>query len=401
MIDRHDILRTAIIWGSLSIPAQVVLRQIRLSITELSLDPSDGSILDQMTEMFDPRRHRIDLAQAPLIRFAISQDIDGHWVVVQLMHHLIGDHSTFEVMTNEIKELLEGRGESLPSPQPFRNLVAQTRSKTYSETHEHFFTAMLGDIDTPALPYGLSDVLGDGLDITESKQMLSQELNNRLRAHAKKMGVGLACLCHLAWAQVISRTSGQEQVVFGTVLFGRMQGGSGADQAMGLFINTLPIRIDVQGLTVEASVRQTQSNLAALLEHEHASLALAQRCSSIPAGTPLFSSMLNYRHHNTASSGASEIPGVKFLEGEERTNYPFVMSVEDGGDTLGLTAQVVKQFDSSRVCKYMEQVLESLADALDNTPSMPVRELEMLPVEERETLTQSWNATETRFPDHL
>ncbi|MCG1055178.1 hypothetical protein KQH49_09595, partial [Mycetohabitans sp. B5] len=128
----------------------------------------------------------------------------------------------------------------------------------------------------------------DGSDVSESHRMLPPALNDRLRAHAKRLGVSLASLCHLAWAQVLARASGQPRVVFGTVLFGRMQAGSGADRAMGLFINTLPLRVDLDG-SVETAVHATHARLAVLLEHEHASLALAQRCSGVPAGTPLFS----------------------------------------------------------------------------------------------------------------
>ncbi|KAF9147455.1 hypothetical protein BGX20_006644, partial [Mortierella sp. AD010] len=327
-------------WKNLSVPAQVVLRHAPMPITELSLNATDGPILDQMTRLFDPRDHSIDLTQAPLIRFAIAQNIDGTWIAFQLMHHLIGDHSTLEVVMKEIKIFLDGRMESMSLPQPFRNLIAQARSGPGAETHAHFFKEMLAEIDTPALPYGFSDILLDGADITESYWKIPQELNEKLRSHAKRMGVSLASFCHLAWAQVISRTSGQERVVFGTVLFGRMQGGSGADQAMGLFINTLPLRIDISGSSVVESVHKTQTSLAQLLEHEHASLALAQRSSSISAGTPLFSSLLNYRHNSDTLQEGSVIAGLKVLAEDERTNYPFVMNVEDGGNTLGLTAQV-------------------------------------------------------------
>ena len=158
--------------------------------------------------------------------------------------------------------------------------------------------------------------------------MLPQDLNDRLRSQAKRLGVSLASLCHLAWAQVIAATSGQQNVVFGTVLFGRMQGGSGADRAMGLFINTLPLRVDVENATVLESVRRVQTDLATLLEHEHASLALAQRCSSIPSGSPLFSAILNYRHNVVSSEEAELNTGIELLDGQERSSYPFVMSVE-------------------------------------------------------------------------
>ncbi|KAF9341316.1 hypothetical protein BGX26_008708, partial [Mortierella sp. AD094] len=189
VVDRHDILRTAIIWENLSVPAQVVLRHVKMSINELSLKSEEGNIIDQMTKLTDPREHRIHLTRAPLVQFVIAQDADGSWVAVELLHHIIGDHSTLDIMGAEVQAFYYNRGDTLLQPQPFRNLIAQARSSTGSSgVHEHFFTKMLAEIDTPSLPYGLSDVHHDGLDITESHIMLPQDLNDRLRGHAKRMG---------------------------------------------------------------------------------------------------------------------------------------------------------------------------------------------------------------------
>ncbi len=69
VVDRHDILRTAFIWQGLSAPAQVVWRQAPLSVTELTLDPADGPVGEQLAHRFDPRQYRFDLSQAPLLRF--------------------------------------------------------------------------------------------------------------------------------------------------------------------------------------------------------------------------------------------------------------------------------------------------------------------------------------------
>ncbi|KAF9943848.1 hypothetical protein BGZ70_005365, partial [Mortierella alpina] len=256
IVDRHDILRTAIVSENMTIPAQVVLRKAPLSITELKLDPSDGAVISQLMQLYDARKYRIELRSAPLTRFVIAQDADGRWIMVQLLHHIIGDHSTLEIMDEEIRTILGDKADTLPAPQPFRNLVAQVRLGLTVQEHEEFFSKMLSDIDTPALPYGLSDVHREGAGVTETHLMLPQDLNGRLRRHAKRLGVSPASLCHLAWAQVIAATSGQQHVVFGTVLFGRMQGGSGADRAMGLFINTLPLRVDIENHTVLESIRK-------------------------------------------------------------------------------------------------------------------------------------------------
>ncbi|KAF8950000.1 hypothetical protein BGZ46_004810, partial [Entomortierella lignicola] len=362
---------------------------------------ANGSIADQMMELFDPRKYRIDLNKAPLLRFAIAQKVDGRWIAVQLMHHLLGDNSTSKIMLDEIKIVLENKSESLLKSQPFRNLIAQTRSGPGIDMHEKYFTEILADIDSPSLPYGVSDVYRDGCDISESHLELSQDLSDRLRAYSKLMGVSLAAFCHLAWAQVVSRTSGQDKVVFGTVLFGRMQGGSGADQAMGLFINTLPLRVNVDDISVKECVYRIQADLAELLEHEHASLALAQRCSSIPHGIPLFNSLLNYRHGGVEIEDISKIDGMEVIDSQDRTNYPLTMSVVGGGDRLVFSAQAIEPINAARLCGYMCKALESLVTALDNESKMPVRELDIIPSEEHNMLIKSGDSMNTSYPDDL
>ncbi|MEX2746490.1 AMP-binding protein, partial [Rhizobium mongolense] len=361
-----------------------------------------------MKRRFDPRQHRIDLGRAPLMRFVIAVEPDSdRWLLMSLQHHLIGDHTTLEVMHAEVRAVLDGRAHELAAPQPFRNLVAQARLGVDAKAHEEFFQEQLADIDEPIMPFGLSQVHGNGSGVGEAHRMLPQALNDRLRHQARRLGVSLASLCHLAWGQVMARSSGREQVVFGTVLFGRMHAGAGADRALGLFMNTLPLRLDLDGTGVEASVRATHARLAELLAHEHASLALAQRCSGVAAPAPLFSALLNYRHNAPAAvSGAAAavadvLSGAEWLGGEERTNYPLTLSVEDFGEALGLTAQVVEPVSADRVCGYMQQVLEQLAEALEHAPNRPVRELDILPAAERTYLLEDLNRTAAAYPSDV
>ncbi|KAK3806262.1 MAG: Non-ribosomal peptide synthetase module [Benniella sp.] len=395
VVNRHDILRTAVLHGSLSTPVQVVWRHAPLSIQELELNPANGPILDQLKRRLDARKHRIDLTQAPLLRFTIAQDADGQWLLADQLHHLIGDHTTFDTLSIEIKAFMDGLGHTLPPPQTFRNLIAQAQSSSQDD-HERFFKEMLKDIDTPSFPYGLKDVHDQGDNVTSSYRLLPQDLNDRLREQAKHLGVSVASLCHLAWAQVISHTSGEDRVVFGTVLFGRMNSGKGADSAMGLFINTLPLRVDLIG-TVRESILRTHEQLASLLDHEHASLALAQRCSGVPQGTPLFSAILNYRHNTTSSDKVSVMEGIKRLEYQERDNYPLSLSVDDNGVSLGLHADVVQPFSSIRVCGYMQQALECLVSSMEHAPDTVTRELNILPEDEQELLLRTWNATQQAY----
>ncbi|UGY30097.1 amino acid adenylation domain-containing protein (plasmid) [Bradyrhizobium septentrionale] len=404
VVGRHDILRTSFVWEGLSRPAQVVWRNAPLEVSEVELDGSGGPGAAQLKDRFDPRRQRIELGRAPLLRFVIAREPgSARWLLLELQHHLIGDHTTLEVMHAEVRAVLEGREHELAAPQPFRNLVAAARLGVGAEAHEEFFRTMLGDIAEPTTPFGLSEVHGEGRGAHEARRMLPQALNARLRSQARRLGVSLASLCHLAWGQVVARSSDREQVVFGTVLFGRMHGGAGGDRAMGLFINTLPLRLDLDGTGVEASVRTTHARLAELLAHEHASLALAQRCSGVAAPAPLFSALLNYRHNTPAAISASAaddaLSGVEWLGGEERTNYPLILSVEDFGEALGLTAQVAEGVSADRVCGYMQHTLAQLAEALERAPTTPVRELDILPPDERAYLLEALNRTAVTYPE--
>ncbi|RJK64222.1 hypothetical protein CMV60_19110 [Serratia marcescens] len=396
VIDRHDILRTAFITQGVSSPVQVVWRKAELSLRELRLNPEEGEIGSRLTALFDPRRVRPDLTRAPLLSFVAAQGEEGSWCVLQQWHHLIGDHSTLAVMQEEINLILAGRGDELTKAPPFRNAVAQARLGVSKAEHERFFRTMLADIDEPSLPFGLSDVHGEGRDISTAHLALPPALNQQLRRQARRLGVSLASLCHLAWAQVLARATGRDEVVFGTVLLGRMQAGDGAERALGLFINTLPLRLDVNEVGAESAVLQAHIRLSGLLAHEHAPLALAQRCSGVAAGTPLFSALLNYRHNSGEDTALPT--GVTLLDSQERTNYPFVLSVEDGGDSLGLTAQVRQPIEAQRVCGYMAQALSALAQALEQAPQTPVCELEVMPDEEYALQLCRWNHTAEAYP---
>ncbi|MEN5046577.1 amino acid adenylation domain-containing protein [Pseudomonas koreensis] len=398
---RHDILRTSVLWEGLTTPVQVVWREAILPLQEVELNPANGPIIDQLHQRFNARRYRLDVSQAPLMRLVYARDPALDRVVgILLFHHLAMDHIALEVMRGEMQASLSGQVVALAPPVPYRNYVAQTRLGVSEHEHEAFFRAQLADIDEPTLPFGLQEVQGDGRGIDEAQQALPADVYQRLRTQARQAGVSVASLIHLAWARVLAATSGQQRVVFGTVLMGRMQGGEGADRALGVFINSLPLRIDVDAGVLDA-VRATHARLTALLGHEHASLALAQRCSGVASPSPLFSALLNYRHSDESEllePSSQAWQGIETLANEERTNYPLTMSVDDFGNGLRLTGRAVAQIGAQRICGYMQAALSGLVQALEQTPQQPLNRLPILQPEELQRLLITFNATEVDCP---
>ncbi len=402
VVDRHDILRTAVLWQGLEAPMQVVWRQARLPLEQVELDPADGEIVEQLHQRFDSQHLRLDLTQAPLMRLVFAEDsANQRWVAMLLFHHMAMDHTAMEVVHHDMQAHLLGLADQLGSPVPYRNYVAQARLGVSREAHEAFFREMLGDVDEPTLPFGLLHVQEAVRDIEERSLALESRLSLRLRTQARQLGVSAASLVHLAWAQVVGQVSGKQDVVFGTVLMGRMQGGEGADRALGMFINTLPLRVSLGGQGARAGVKATHARLTALLGHEHASLALAQRCSGVAAPAPLFSALLNYRHSAVGSVSEQTVEawqGIRILGGEERTNYPLTLNVDDLGEGFKLNVQVSAEVGAMQVCTYMATALEQLLDALEQDPEAPLSGLSILPAAERERLLVGFNDTALEYP---
>nr|WP_161965687.1 non-ribosomal peptide synthetase [Steroidobacter cummioxidans] len=399
VIDRHDVLRTAVLWEELPQPVQVVHRKSRLPVEEVVLDGA-RDVREQVASWLDAPTQIMDLRLAPLLRLRIAADPNcGQWFVLLTQHHIVSDNTSQAIVFSEIAAHLDGRSEVLPAPLPYRNHVAQALA--YARTHdaEAFFRKKLGDVDEPTVPFGLLDVRGDHLDVIEAQETLSSELAQRVRAQARRLGVSAATLFHAAWAVVVANTSGKDDVVFGSVLLGRMHSNNGAQQILGMFINTLPLRLNLRAATAAGLVENTQRELVDLLSHEQASLADAQRCSAIDGATPLFTALLNFRHGVGAGAASlSSRPDIQVLAERTGTNYPITVSVDDLGEGFSITAQTHRHVDPQRVAAYLRTAVESLLDALEHSPNVRALTLPILPALERQQVIEQFNAADISYP---
>ncbi|MFB7658180.1 condensation domain-containing protein, partial [Streptomyces sp. NPDC056128] len=394
VVDRHDIYRTGLVWERLPEPLQVVRRRAVIPVTEVSL--SDGG--DTKAELLAVAGRWMDLRQAPLLRVHVAAEPGrpGRWVALVQVHHLLQDHTALEVVLGEVGAFMAGRGDELPVPLPFRDFVAQARLGVSRAEHEEYFSGLLGDVTEPTLPFGLADTHGDGSTVRSARLRVDDSVAGRIREQARSLGVSPATLFHVAYARVVASLSGRSDVVFGTVLLGRMNSGRGADRIPGPFMNTLPVRVDMAGLDAVGAVRAMQGQLAGLLVHEHAPLALAQKASGVPAAAPLFTSLLNYRHGGQPRRGggggrSGGLAGVAMLSTEDRTNYPLSVSVDDLGTAFGLTADAVAPGDAELVCALLQNAAEGLVEALEQASGMSLGAVQVLPAGDRQQILREWN----------
>jgi amino acid adenylation domain-containing protein len=399
VIDRHDILRTALFWERLPQPMQVVHRSAFLPVEEVTLS-GDGNAETQVREWLrSDRRQRLDLRQAPLMRLMAANDPKtGKCFALLEFHHSVCDNKSLDLMLGEVAAHLESRGDQLPPPVQYRTHVAEALAHSQLHDAETFFRAKYQDVDAPTAPFGLLDVHGDGSCIRQATRVMDSSLAERLRVQARKLGVTAATLFHAAWALVVACTSGRDDVVFGTVLLGRLHGSAGAHQTLGMFINTLPVRLNLPELTPRLLVEKTQLELVELFTHEQSPLAIAQRSSGVPPSTPLFSALLNYRHGAMELGGEFHPEGVSLIDWYARTNYPVMLSVDELRDGFALSADTDQSINPERLLDYMCTAALSLVEALDQNARTPVLALDVLPEPERDQVLRKFNGASTEYP---
>ncbi|QKV90501.1 amino acid adenylation domain-containing protein [Streptomyces sp. NA02950] len=443
VVDRHDILRTAVLWEGLPEPVQVVQREARIHTEHLDIDPgtasphaggddpdpgtasphageddpdpgtasphageddpdpgtasphAGGDVAGLTHALLRAGDTPLMVGRAPLLR-VLTAAVPGtqrHLALVQV-HHLIHDHTASEVLLGEVRAFLEGCEAGLGVPLPFRDFVAQARLRISRREHEEFFAGLLAGVDEPTAPFGLVDVHGDGRQVHEAVRVVDAGVAGRVRQQARRLGVSPAALFHLVWARVVAVASGRQDVVFGTVLFGRMQAGAGADRVPGPFINTLPARVRLGAGGVADAVQGLQRQLADLLDHEHAPLSLAQQATGRPTGAPLFTSLLNYRHNPSSSQELiTGLEGIEVVFSRERSNYPLACSVDDTGEGFELTVAAAAPVDPGVVAGWVHNALESLASLLETAADAGPQQILLLDAGERDRVVHGFNDT--------
>lgn len=396
VIARHDALRSSAVWEGLPDPVQVVWKHAAIAVEDVTGMLRAGPVMERLLELAATPSFKIDLGRAPSMRLLAARNAYTHeWTIVWRSHHLFSDYATDAMLKEEVCRLLADPGAVLPPAAHLREFVLKARRESDGKAVTAFFTDMLRDFDEVTAPFGMADIRRGGAGIRHAQTSLDIALLEGMRDAAAKAGVSTARLLHVAWALVVSRCSGQQDAVFGTILSGRTRDGD--EQLFGPLINTLPIAVRLGAIGVNDCLLETDRLLKELRRHRHASLVAAQKCSAIPAPAPLITSVLNYYRSDAAMLAAEEtVPGaaIRFVQDYPLTNYPCMMTVEDFGETVKLTAQTAPGVDPLRICAMMARAIEGLVARIQAEPDKPVGTIDILPPEERELVVEGWNPTQ-------
>jgi hypothetical protein len=412
MIERHEILRTAFSWENISKPIQLVLRTATLSIQYLDWRGSDASDQKSLLNsyMVADRREPFDFSKPPLMRIALLRVADSTYWMLWSWHHILMDGWSSVLLMKEVAahyNVFQNSTELvLPPPCPFRSYVQWLHQQDAKGGAAYWKQYLHGLICPTPLPLDRWHVdkdptNGSGQRSTERKKM-SAEWTRSLRDFAQARHVTVNTLIQAAWALMISQYTGEADILFGITVAGRPTALSQAESMIGLFINTIPIRISVRPReTVVAWLRQMQLDQIAAQQYAYTALVKIQGESAVPSQLPLFESIVVFENYpeeifEDTYSGATSHLRNTFAVGEirhfENTNYPLGLAASMGRELWLKLGYDVTRF-SARACQMILDRVVSIIEAMMASPDAKIEDLHCLTEAEYNRLVFDWNST--------
>jgi amino acid adenylation domain-containing protein/non-ribosomal peptide synthase protein (TIGR01720 family) len=402
LIEHHGALRTAFLWDGLDEPRQAVRKHVSLHWQELDWR---GLSAEEQQRRFEELRHRdrhtpLPLDQAPLMRFSLVR-LDREHGFIWTAHHLLMDGWSRPLLVQELGSvyaaLREGREPELPPARPFSDYIVWLQKQDASRA-EPFWREELAGFTAPnslgiAAPAGSAEAAGSA----ERKIWLSREVTEKLQTLAARHKVTMQIVTLGAWAVLVSRYSSEEDVVFGTVISGRPAALPGVETMIGMFINTLPVRVRVDGAALLAPwLQRLQERQLARQDFEHSPLGQIQRWSAVPAGSPLFETLYIFENYPISRESGPEGLRIGNLRSIESTNYPLTLTITAAEQIAPQLMYDRAHIEEEAVLRLLQQ-FATLLTAMAERPEALLDDLGLLTAEETLQL-RAWNETATPYP---
>ncbi len=412
VVDHHPILRTAFVWEGFDEPLQIVRQHITLAWDvrdwrHLSPTEQDKQLAELMQE---DRTKGFELAKAPLMRWYAIQLSPDRVHCLWSYHHLLADGTSTSIILHEALTcyyaICNGQTPVLPNHRPFRDYVAwlkeqdMAKAEAFWRKHLDGFTASVPlAITHPAKKPDDSKAAAAG----EWETYLPHETTEALLTFARQHQLTLNTLVQAAWALLLSRYSGETDIVFGITVSSRPHTLADSESMIGLFINTLPLRVQVPPESSALNWLQSVQNAQVeVRQYDYTPLVEAQRWSSVPRGQPLFESLLvyeNYAMEDTAE-GQNELSIERIVWGTEKAAYPLSLTVAQGAAFMlrvGYDPQKVAADSVHRVAGHLQQILQGIIA----NPDQRVGDISIITPEERRQLLFDWNQPLTAVDERL
>ena len=405
VVMRHDVLRTAFRWEDMETPMQEVHRTVTLPWAELDWRNLGVHEQKERLRMFleADRRRGFELAEAPLLRLTLVRTGAESYNLLWTFHHAILDGRSFPILLKDVFAFYEAfcRGENLelPAPRPYRQYIEWLQQKDFGASESYWREQVKGFTSPTGLGIGGVARLPEGnANFCQRQSQLSVETTRLLHRLADENDLSMNTIIQGAWAVLLSRYSGEQDVMFGSPRACR-HASEGVASMVGLFINTVPVRVPVAPETpLLPWLKMLRAQWVAMRPYEHTPLAKIQSWSAIPADRPMFDSLVVFENyllndHLRAQGGAWL---QRQFHATVQTNFPLVLGAYKGTKlTLKLTYECT-QFENAAIERMLGHV-QTLLEGMVARPTQCLGELPLLTTAELDQL-MTWGGASREFP---
>ncbi|HKA80102.1 MAG TPA: condensation domain-containing protein, partial [Xanthobacteraceae bacterium] len=404
LVQRHSSLRASFRHENLNRPAQIIVPEVTVPWRSIDLSLLDDPIrAERLADILaQDRAERFDLAAAPLLRFTLIRlTADKHRLVLT-NHHILMDGWSTPVLVQELLTLyaLERRArpsaDTLPRATPYRDYLAWVAAQDHDAAIEAWREALAGlEGPTRLAPHDPRRKPATPEQVTLA---VREALTAALTERARLQGLTLNTVIQAAWAILLGRMTGRDDVVFGVTVAGRPPELAGIERMVGLFINTLPLRIELApSQRLLDLCRQVQESQSALMARQHLGLAKIQTLAGLG---DLFDTLFVFESYPVdRDSLAADVGGLRLTDvsGHDATHYPLSLAAAPG-ERLQLRFNYRPDlFDRAAVEALAERLVRLLAAAVADA-EQPIGALDILGRDERRAILRDWNDTARAVP---
>ncbi|MFD3618490.1 amino acid adenylation domain-containing protein [Streptomyces sp. NPDC058676] len=409
LLDRHPTLRAAFRRRRGGQPVQVVPRRATLPWTETDLTGPGPDTDAEWARLLDEDLHRgFDPATPPLLRCTLARIGEERHRLLITHHHILLDGWSVSVLLRELLALYEAGGAptALPPAPPYRTFLDWLGRRDRTAAEAAWRDALAGVTEPTRLAPHAFDSRGSG-ELAQARTELSTETGTALTAVAHRLGVTVNTLVQAAWAILLSRTTGRDDVVFGATVSGRPAELPGVESMVGLFINTIPTRIRLRPDEPPSELlRRVQDGYVRLLDHHHLGLADIQRAAGVPE---LFDTLVVFENYPTDEQETDPGEGMRVAGtgGRDATHYPVTLVALPGPRPRFRLAHRPDLFHADWADATLDRLVRIL-QAMAANPELPLGRIGLgsRPERHREaalpttgTLTGLWAAQVAATPD--
>ncbi|WP_163864728.1 non-ribosomal peptide synthetase, partial [Myxococcus eversor] len=396
---RFTILRTAFFWAGLDAPLQAVMRDVEptVSVEDWRAMPRDDLEARVSAFFVSDRRRGLELSVAPLFRLTLLRTGERVWRVVFSVTHLLLDGWSTQLVTRDVFTRYESLRRGVTPPRgdvrPYRDFIAWLEQQEQGAARDFWSKALQGFSAPTRLNVG-GVPRGQG-ERGDQELRLGADETSAFVAFARQQGLTPGTLLQGAWAVLLGRYSGGDDVVFGLTVSGRPPELSGIESMVGMFINAIPVRVKLPASRpVGPWLKALQSWLQEARQYESSSLVEVRRWSEVPSSEPLFESLVIYENYpmEAGLSTPSDELVVRNPTSMEVDHHPLTLMALPGHELLLRLTYDARRFDAAvvrRMLAHLRQVLRELREKVER----PLSELTLLGMEERRQVLAEWNPT--------